>query len=156
MINYLSEEEIIELNKYSLYATGEDNEFHVMQPDDVRFLINLVKKNFGDDFLQKALGYCISIIVLHPFKNGNHRTSLLSAERFLLKNNYNLLSSNKEKIEFEEWRLKYEEENDLDREFFRITNIENAKKKTDEIMKMMNSRYGKETLIWFKNNYMKY
>jgi len=127
-----------------------------MQPGDVRFLINFVKKNFGDDFLQKALGYCISIIVLHPFKNGNHRTSLLSAERFLLKNNYNLLSSNKEKIEFEEWRLKYEEENDLEREFFRITNIENTKKKTDEIMKMMNSRYGKETLIWFKNNYMKY
>ena len=73
-----------------------------MQPDDIRFLINLVKKEFRDDYLQKALGYCISIIVLHPFKNGNHRTSLLSAERFLLKNNYNLLSSNKEKIEFEE------------------------------------------------------
>ena len=127
-----------------------------MQPDDIRFLINLVKKNFGDDFLQKALGYCISIIVLHPFKNGNHRTSLLSAERFLLKNNYNLLSSNKEKIEFEEWRIKYEEENDLEREFFRITNIENAEERTDEIMEMMNSRYGKETHIWLKNNYMKY
>jgi hypothetical protein len=42
--------------------------------------------------------------------------------------------------------LKYEEENDLEREFFRITNIENAKKQTDEIVKMMNSRYGKETL----------
>ena len=155
MIIYLSEDEIIELNKYSLYATGEDNEFHVMQPDDIRFLINLVKKNFGGDILQKALGYCISIIVLHPFKNGNHRTSLLSAESFLLKNNYNLLSSNKEKIEFEEWRLKYEEENDLEREFFRITNIENANKRTDEIVKMMNSRYGKETLKWLKNNYKK-
>ncbi len=106
--------------------------------------------------LKKALGYCISIIVLHPFKNGNHRTSLLSAERFLLKNNYCLLSSNKEKIEFEEWRLKYEEENDLEREFFQITNIENIKKKTDEIMKMMNSSYGKKTLLWFKTNYTKY
>ncbi len=155
MINYLSEEEIIEINKYSLKATDEENEFHTMQPDDIRFLINLVKKEFGDDFLQKALGYCISIIVLHPFKNGNHRTSLLSAERFLLKNNYNLLSSNKEKIEFEEWRLKYEEENDLEREFFRITNIENAKKQTDEIVKMMNSKYGKETSKWLKNNYKK-
>ena len=155
MINYLSGEEIIEINKYSLKATDEENEFHTMQPDDIRFLINLVKKEFGDDFLQKALGYCISIIVLHPFKNGNHRTSLLSAERFLLKNNYNLLSSNKEKIEFEEWRLKYEEENDLEREFFRITNIENAKKQTDEIVKMMNSKYGKETSKWLKNNYKK-
>ena len=155
MINYLSEEEIIELNKYSLYATGEDNEFHVMQPDDVRFLINLVKKEFGYDLLQKALGYCISVIVLHPFKNGNHRTSLLSAERFLLKNNYNLLSSNKEKIEFEKWRLKYEEENDLEREFFQITNIENTSKKTDKIMKMMDSRYGKETINWLKKNYFK-
>lgn len=156
MINYLSEDEIIELNKYSLYVTGEDDEFYVMQPDDIRFIINLVKKNFGIDLLKKALGYCISIIVLHPFKNGNHRTSLLSAERFLLKNNYCLLSSNKEKIAFEKWRLKYEEENDLERDFFRITNIENPEKKTDEIKKMMNTRYGKETLKWFRNNYTKY
>ncbi len=101
MINYLSEKEIIELNKYSLQATDEMNEFYIMQHDDIRFLINFVKKKFENDLLQMALGYCISIIVLHPFKNGNHRTSLLSAERFLLKNNYILLSSNKEKIEFE-------------------------------------------------------
>ena len=93
--------------------------------------------------------------MLHPFKNGNHRTSLLSAERFLLKNNYELLSSNKEKIEFEEWRLKFEEEHDLEKEFFRITNIENIKKKTDEITVLMDSRYGKVTSNWLKNNYMR-
>jgi len=155
MINYLSEEEVMELNKYSLQATNEENEFYIMQPNDIRFLINFVKKEFEDDLLQKALGYCISIILLHPFKNGNHRTSLLSAERFLLKNNYNLLSSNKEKIEFEKWRIKYEKDHDLEREFFRITNIGNIKEKTDEIKKIMNSQYGKETLKWLKNNYKK-
>jgi len=155
MISYLSEEEIIELNKYSLQATDEVNEFYIVQPDDIRFLINFVKKEFEDDLLQTALGYCISIIVLHPFKNGNHRTSLLSAERFLLKNNYILLSSNREKIEFERWRMKYEKENDLEREFFRITNIENSKGRTEEIKKIMNSQYGKETLKWLKNNYKK-
>jgi len=155
MINYISEREIIELNKYSLQATDEENEFYIMQPNDIRFLINFIKKEIGNDLFQKALGYCISIVVLHPFKNGNHRTSLLSAERFLLKNNYNLLSSNKEKIEFEKWRMKYEEENDLEREFFKITNIEDTKDKTDAIKKMMNTQYGKETLNWLKNNYKK-
>lgn len=45
MINYLSEEEIKELNKYSLQATDEENEFYIMQPNDIRFLINFVKRN---------------------------------------------------------------------------------------------------------------
>jgi len=107
MIYYLSEKEIIDLNKYSLQATDELNEICIVQPDDIRFLIKFVEKEYEDDLFKTALGYCISIIVLHPFKNGNHRTSLLSAERFLLKNNYVLLSSNKEKIEFEKWRMNY-------------------------------------------------
>ena len=51
--------------------------------------------------------------------------------------------------------MKYEKENDLEREFFKITNIENSKGRTEEIKKIMNSQYGKETLKWLKNNYKK-
>lgn len=153
MIYYLSEKEIIDLNKYSLQATDELNEFCIVQPDDIRFLIKFVEKEFEDDLFKTALGYCISIIVLHPFKNGNHRTSLLSAEIFLLKNNYVLLSSNKEKIEFEKWRINYEKENNLENDFFRIAIIEDSVKRTEEIKKIMNSPYGKNTLKWLKNNY---
>jgi prophage maintenance system killer protein len=153
MIYYLSEKEIIDLNKYSLQATDELNEFCIIQPDDIRFLIKFVEKEFEDDLFKTALGYCISIIVLHPFKNGNHRTSLLSAEIFLLKNNFFLLSSNKEKIEFEKWRMNYEKENNLEKEFFRIAIIEDSVKRIKEIKKIMNSPYGKNTLKWLKNNY---
>ena len=153
MIYYLSEKEIIDLNKYSLLATDELNEFCIVQPDDIRFLIKFVEKDFKDDLFKTALSYCISIIVLHPFKNGNHRTSLLSAEIFLLKNNYVLLSSNKEKIEFEIWRMNYEKENNLEKEFFSIATIEDSVIRTEEIKKIMNSPYGNKTLKWLKNNY---
>jgi len=155
MINYLSEEEIVEINKISLELTQEHEEFHVMQSDDIRFIVNFVKEELKDDIIRKSLAYCVSIIVLHPFKNGNHRTSLMCAERLLLKNNFRLLTSNKEKIEIEKWRMKYEEKHDLQREFFRITNIENEKKRKEEINNIMNSSYGKTIEKWFKENYKK-
>jgi death-on-curing family protein len=155
MINYLSKEEIIEINKYSLELTGEENEFYVIQPDDLTFIIDFVKEEYNKDLLKKAVVYCVSLIVMHPFKNGNHRTSLLSAERFLLKNKYILLTSNKEKIEIEKWRIKYEEEKDLERSFFQIACIENNKQRKAKIKKVINSEYGIKIEKWLRENYKK-
>lgn len=155
MINYLSKEEIIEINKYSLELTGEENEFYVIQPDDLTFIIDFVKEEYSKDLLKKAVFYCVSIIVMHPFKNGNHRTSLLSAERFLLKNKYILLTSNKEKIEIEKWRIKYEEQNDLERKFFQIACIENNKQRKDMIKNIIKSDYGIKIEKWLQENYKK-
>jgi len=155
MINYLSKEEIIEINKFSLGFTGEEKEFYIIQPDDLTFIIDFVKEEFNNDLEKKALVYCISIIVMHPFKNGNHRTSLISAEIFLIKNNYELLTSNKEKIEIEKWRLNYEEEKDLERKFFQIACIEDYKQRKDKIKKIINSKYGKNIEKWLQENYNK-
>jgi death-on-curing family protein len=155
MTNYLSKEEIIEINKYSLEITGEENEFYVIQPDDLTFIIDFVKEEYNKDLLKKAVVYCVSLIVMHPFKNGNHRTSLLSAERFLLKNKYILLTSNKEKIEIEKWRIKYEEEKDLERSFFQIACIENNKQRKDMIKNIIKSDYGIKIEKWLQENYKK-
>lgn len=153
MVRYLMEEEMTEINRFSLEATGEEKEIYVMQPDDIRFIVNFVIEEFDGDLYKKATAYCISIIVMHPFKNGNHRTSLLSAERFLIKNDFDLLTTNKEKIGFEKWRIKYEEKHDLERRFFCIAGIENKEQRKEEIKKIMNSEYGLKIEKWLKENF---
>lgn len=88
MIDYLNEKEIFEINRLCLEISGELEEFIIVQPDDISFILKFVIDNFDEDAYKISLAYCISLIVLHPFKNGNHRTSLLAAEQFLLKNEY--------------------------------------------------------------------
>jgi death-on-curing family protein len=150
MIVYLLEEEIREINRFSLELTGEGDNFQVVQPDDVRFVIRFVSEQFGKDLYRKALGYCVSLIVLHPFKNGNHRTSLLCAERFLQKNDYQSLATDNKRIQLEKWRLHYEEKHESHREFFRIANMENDQERRNEIERLMMSPYGVKIEQWLK------
>ena len=88
--------------------------------------------------------------MLHPFKNGNHRTSLLSAELFLQKNNYQSKATDVDRIHLEKWRLHYEEKHELHRTFFSIANIENALELENEIEKLMKSTYGRTIEQWLK------
>jgi len=153
MVEYLIEEEIIEINRLSLESSEEEDEFHVIQPDDVRFIVKFAEERFEGDLYKKALAYCISLIVTHPFKNGNHRTSLYCSEHFLLKNDF-VSSVTMEKINaLQKWRVEYEEKYDLQRDFFNITNIYNDKTRRDEIEKIMNSEYGLKIEEWLKENY---
>ena len=153
MVEYLIEEELELMNELALKITGEEDEFEVRQPEDIRFMIDFIAKKFGNDFNRKALAYCISIIVLHPFKNGNHRTSIMLAEHFLLKNNFKSYTNDKKDTDLEKWRINYEKKHDLEREFFRIINIEDDEKRKDEIEKIMNSEYGKAIEKWLRENY---
>lgn len=113
---------------------------------------SFTSENF-DDIYKTSLAYCISLIVLHPFKNGNHRTSLLSAERFLLKNNYRFVGTQESDLRLQKWRIDIEEKNELEREFFRIACIENQKKRTEEIKNIMKSEYGKNIEKWLKESF---
>lgn len=64
MIIYLSEEEMRQINRFSLELTGDGDAFHVVQPDDIRFTMRFIGKRFGENLYRKALGYCVSLIVL--------------------------------------------------------------------------------------------
>jgi len=155
MISYLSSEEIIEINKLVLEETNESHKFILEQPDDLQFILKFVADNFVKNLYKKSLAYCISLIVLHPFKNGNHRTSLIAAERFLLKNNFRDFSSDEGDLILQKWRIDYEQKHDLEREFFRITCVEDTKERIKETIKIMNSEYGKHIEKWLKNNFSK-
>ena len=153
MIKYLSEEQIIEINKASLGITGEKNKFHILQPDDLRFAMRFTEKNYGKNIIRKALAYCITIITFHAFQNGNHRTSLLAAEEFLIMNGYQSLTADQKDLELQKWRIIYEQDHDLEREFFRITNIEDEAQRTQELKIIMRSEYGQTIEKWFKENF---
>ena len=142
-------------DEIALKLTDESETIGFENPEDLDFLIYFIEKNFENDHFKTALAYCTSIIFLHPFKNGNHRTSILTAEHFLLKNNFNAYTNDKKDIELEEWRIKYEKNNDLERDFFRVACIEDNNLKETEIVKIMNSEYGKTIEKWLKNNYKK-
>jgi len=118
MFNFVSRDEIIYINEISLELTNESDKIGFENPGDLDFLINFIEKNFRNDPFTTALSYCISIIVLHPFKNGNHRTSILTAEHFLLKNNFNSFTTNKKDTALEKWRVKYEKDHEIEWVFF--------------------------------------
>lgn len=152
MTDYLYEEEIIEINRLCLDASNEIEEFIIVQPNDIRFILNFSSGNF-DDIYKISLAYCISLIVLHPFKNGNHRTSLIAAEHFLLKNNCQFVGNEESDLKIQKWRIEFEEKNDLEREFFRVACIEDYDKKSEEIKNIMGSEYGKHIEKWLKDNF---
>lgn len=155
MVEHLNEEEIIEINRLCLEISGEFEEFVVIQLDDIRFILKFVSENFSNNLYKKSSAYCISLIVLHPFKNGNHRTSLIAAEHFLLKNNFCSIDTDEKDLKMQKWRIEFEEKHDLEKEFFQIACIEDEEKKSEEIKKIMDSEYGKTIEKWFENNFIK-
>ena len=152
MIDYLYKEEIIEINRLCLETSNENEEFIIINPDDIDFILNFSSENFNEIY-EISLAYCISLIVLHPFKNGNHRTSLIAAEHFLLKNNFQFIGSEETDVEIQKWRIKFEEKYDLEREFFRVACVEDHIKRSEEMKNIMKSEYGKYIEKWLKENF---
>lgn len=151
MVNFITEEEIIEINKKVLEISDELDEFQYQRPDYIRFTLSFVEDLFDDDFHKAALAYCISIIVHHAFKNGNHRTSMISAELFLNKNNFKSLTTDEKDIELYKKRVEMEKKDDwtLIRKFF------NSIEDPDRINEIMESEYGQMIEKWLRDNYFK-
>jgi prophage maintenance system killer protein len=155
MIHYLDENVIIFINKKSLELTDEGDRHHILHYGDLHLVVDFVMKRFDDDIKQKALAYCVSLIVLHPFQDGNHRTSVESAHQFLLMNDFQFTADYKKMIELEKWRMKYEKQHELERTFFTITCIENKAEKKNKIEQVMQSEYGITIKKWLDAHYQK-
>lgn len=96
---YLDGEDLLRLHKVVIdYAGGS----HGVR--DARLLASILespKQSFGGvpvypDIWQKAGAYMEKLAKFHVFVDGNKRTSLAAAARFLELNNYALLATNKE------------------------------------------------------------
>jgi len=152
MIKYLTEEEIVKINELSL---SKNEIFCYEQPKYVKFTLNFVENKIENGLYKKALAYCISLVIHHAFKEGNHRTSLYSSQIFLMKNNFKQLATPESINQIQEWRIKelIKDDHSLEREFFKIAGIENKRTKEKEIEKIMNSEYGNHIEEWLKKNY---
>ncbi|HMA82837.1 MAG TPA: Fic family protein [Candidatus Thermoplasmatota archaeon] len=150
MVHHLTFNSIKQIHDKSIEENEDDR---CERPEDIYFSIDFVKDYVKRDLYKQSLGYCISLIVLHPFKEGNHRTSLYSAIIFLILNK-NISDPSVESVKsIQEWRTRDIDKDNyaLKREFFRITCIENnddLRKK--EILKIMNSNYGITIEKWLR------
>ncbi len=152
MVKHLSFEIIKQIHDKSM---GENENIFCERPEDVRFSIEFVKEYVKEDLYKQALGYCISLIVLHPFKDGNHRTSLYSAIIFLILNSEVNEPTAESVKNIQKWRINEIDKNNymLKREFFRITCIEyDDPLRKQEILKIMNSHYGITIERWLREN----
>jgi prophage maintenance system killer protein len=152
---FLSKEEIIEINRLALESQGELEDFYLRSNEDLEFAINYVESQSSKEYYPLALCYCISLIVLHPFENGNHRTSLYCAERFLIQNGFIFKGNPKIHLNQQKWRIEYEDENEMEREFFRITSLDNDIERTAEIDRLIETVYGKTIKDWLEKYYKK-
>lgn len=155
MTIYLTKEEIIEINRLALESQGELEDFYLRSHEDLLFAIKYIDNQNNDEHYTLALCYCLSLIVLHPFENGNHRTSLYCAERFLIENGFSFKGNPKIHLNLQKWRIEYEEKNEMEREFFRITSLDNYNKRTSEINNLIDSVYGKTIKDWLEKYYQK-
>ena len=155
MTIYLTKEEIIEINRLALESQGELEDFYLRSHEDLSFAIKYIENQNKDEHYTLALCYCLSLIVLHPFENGNHRTSLYCAERFLIKNGFSFKGNPKIHLNLQKWRIEYEEKNEMEREFFRITSLDNDNKRTSDINNLIDSVYGKTIKDWLEKYYQK-
>ena len=55
MIKYLTNEEIIEINKIALEISGELKEFQIKNIFDINSAMKFVEDNFGNDLFKKPL-----------------------------------------------------------------------------------------------------
>lgn len=99
IIKYLSREEIIEINfrlvtHYGgVYFEGDAN---IANEDSLSYLLHSVKATYFGKKLHlspfdKASAYAYHVIKNHIFHDGNKRTGMASAIRFLEKNGYSIL-----------------------------------------------------------------
>lgn len=97
-MNYLSGEEILVIHSEIIDQTGG---LHGVR--DIRLLQSITEKpkmQFGgkelyEGVFQKAAVYLESIAKYHAFVDGNKRTAIASAARFLFLNGYELRTTNK-------------------------------------------------------------
>lgn len=63
------------------------------------------------------------------------------------------MTTDQKDLELQKWRIIYEQDHDLEREFFRITNLEDEKERIKELKIVLQSEYGKTIEKWFYENF---
>lgn len=100
MINFLTKEQIVLLNKSTVSQHGGNfvPPSNFLHEENLDYLIEIVRSDmFGQPLYptiqEKASVYCYNIICNHIFSDGNKRTGLAAGHTFLLINNHDFSKS---------------------------------------------------------------
>ncbi len=115
--------------------------------------VSFAKNASGEDLYRISLAYCVSLIVLHPFKNGNHRTSLYAAELFLIRNDCEFRGDMDSHKGIQKWRFEHEERLGLEKRFAQVAATDSPKAFAAEINRIMGEEYGLKILKWLRESY---
>jgi len=102
-MKYLTLEEILYLHDSIILKTGGREgvrDFSLLYSAIERPKASFAGKDLYKDVFSKAAALVHSLVLNHPFVDGNKRTAIASLIRFLKVNNLNLQASQKELVDF--------------------------------------------------------
>ncbi|CAM4230336.1 type II toxin-antitoxin system death-on-curing family toxin [Lacicoccus alkaliphilus] len=117
-MKYLSEQEIIKINRYVIHKYSPSEPVGVIHSTALNMIVETPKQNvFGKELypgvIEKSAFIFKSIIQKHVFINGNKRTAFLALNMFLNMNGYKL---NVDKVEAVSFTVKVATESLTDKE----------------------------------------
>ncbi len=95
-MRYLSISEIFELHDLIISSSGGSR--GIRDINALKSAVNLPRQTFDQkdlspDIVTKAAALCFSLVMNHPFVDGNKRVGHASMETFLILNGYEIISS---------------------------------------------------------------
>lgn len=98
-MTYLTPEQVLFIHYRLIEETGGSHgirDIALLQSAVARPMATFDNKDLYPDLFSKSAALMHSVIKNHPFVDGNKRTAITVASIFLLRNGYNLKTSNKE------------------------------------------------------------
>lgn len=149
MTEFLDADDIININSEVLIQ-GETHK--VTNYNDLIFITNIIRCNFTNNIFKQATLLCIAIIAHHPFKEGNHRTSLTASITFLNDNNYDYIGTKEDELKLHKWRFEYEEKNHLEQKWLTMIGDSYSHKNAERnLLEFMKSHYSKKIESYLKS-----
>lgn len=98
MTNYLTVQEVIDINEDQVARSGEPHA--VTRPNELESAVGRPASGYYDDLIAEAAALWESLAGNHPFMNGNKRTAFAAAYAFLESNGVAITASEDGVVEF--------------------------------------------------------
>ena len=102
-VTYITIDEVVAIHTKMIELYGGRMPIHdltLLHSAVERPKVTFAGRDLYPDLFSKAAALIQSLILNHPFDDGNNRTSISSCARFLRLNNYKLVLDEKESIQF--------------------------------------------------------
>lgn len=152
---FLEPEELVDLNRRVLERTRfeGDRPHGVQEISDVRRISRWSRTHFLKDPFKRATFLCCSLIAHHPFRDGNHRTSLEAAILQLMFEGYFYEGGIDAEKDLYNWRYDYEERENLESHWsYYLGGWDNPKEAEAYMLRFMETEYARRIEDYLREN----